>query len=532
MLSGKVSKIFRRNSNRRRKEVPRPPTSDGTPLSPVIERASIGTSEIIRPVPPPHHHSSQQFSHHGSHYEDYPEELIEPQSRLYETFSASEAGSRHPAAHSVRDDDGLPSHRRYGSYGTVHSERGAHEPTILISPSVRSHSSHESSQRVAFAGAGNPGTHASTSAGVPRGVVSLSSRGDRAQPVPVMASTHRSDYTYPTQPTYTRQRQAPRRHASAPVAMPRAPTHQGDVIRQRLPYMIFVDDGHGLEIGNDVDGFMPYEEYLATAHLRETPMRDTYYVIPGSTVVEFHDESGRVLWRVDGRKYLTPTLRRRKYVIQDEYGRELFRIGNFKNRSSSGSKAPKVMYLNPESSSPFPQNTYNSFSRTPSSQTRSTTNHSRQMHYEPVPFSRGTLFEDARSISTVSSAPGIVVVNEEGEQVYDSRSNNQDQPSQHSVFISPRSRFANELIDRDTNANASTASATSTVMSDSHYDRDYDHDYDHAHNHGRDVYIDPEGTPVVVRSDRTAGTSRSSGTSSSSSDSLYSSHRQHHARRR
>ena len=42
---------------------------------------------------------------------------------------------------------------------------------------------------------------------------------------------------------------------------------------------------------------MPYEEYLATAHLRETPMRDTYYVIPGSTVVEFHDESGRVLWR-------------------------------------------------------------------------------------------------------------------------------------------------------------------------------------------------------------------------------------------
>ena len=176
-------------------------------MSPVIERASIGTSEIIRPVPPPHHHSSQQFSHHGSHYEDYPEELIEPQSRLYETFSASEAGSRHPAAHSVRDDDGLPSHRRYGSeyggsqpmahsdiyahdlgYGTVHSERGAHEPTILISPSVRSHSSHESSQRVAFAGAGNPGTHASTSAGVPRGVVSLSSRGDRAQPVPVMAS--------------------------------------------------------------------------------------------------------------------------------------------------------------------------------------------------------------------------------------------------------------------------------------------------------------------------------------------------------
>ena len=41
------------------------------------------------------------------------------------------------------------------------------------------------------------------------------------------------------------------------------------------------------------------------------------------------------------------------------------------------------------------------------------------MHYEPVPFSRGTLFEDARSISTVSSAPGIVVVNEEGEQVYE-----------------------------------------------------------------------------------------------------------------
>lgn len=81
-----------------------------------------------------------------------------------------------------------------------------------------------------------------------------------------------------------------------------------------------------------------------------------------------------------------------------------------------------------------------------------------------------------------------------------SRSNDQDQPSQHSVFISPRSRFANELIDRDTNANASTASATSTVMSDSHYDRDYDHDhdYDHAHNHDRDVYIDPEGTPVVV----------------------------------
>lgn len=362
MLSGKVSKIFRRNSNRRRKDPPRPPLSEETTLSPIIERSSIITSSEIRPVPPPLGH---QYSHHGSQYEEYPEDIgiHEPQSRLYETFSASEAGSRHPVAHSVRDDDGLHHHHRHGSefggeahtdiyasemgYGGPHSERGAHEPTILISPSERSHSS-QGSQRVAFR---DMGTHShGTAPSVPKRSMSVTSRGDRSRAIPVMASTQRSDYTYP------RRRQSPRRYASGPVAQPRAARH-GDVIRQQLPYMIFVDDGHGLEIGNEADGFMPYEQYLATAHLRETPTSDTYYIIPGSTVVEFHDESGHVLWRVDGRKYLTPTLRRRKYIIQDSYGRELFRIGNFNHRSSGGSsshssggsKAPKVMYLNPES---------------------------------------------------------------------------------------------------------------------------------------------------------------------------------------
>lgn len=41
---------------------------------------------------------------------------------------------------------------------------------------------------------------------------------------------------------------------------------------------------------------MPYEEYLATAHMRNGPS-STYFIIPGSTPVIFHDEHGQEMYR-------------------------------------------------------------------------------------------------------------------------------------------------------------------------------------------------------------------------------------------
>lgn len=87
---------------------------------------------------------------------------------------------------------------------------------------------------------------------------------------------------------------------------------------------------------------MRYQDYRDTAHLREN-RQDTYYIIPGSTPVIFHDDGGNELYkcvpessisfklliivsgRVDAWKYNTPMLRRKLYIIEDENGRELFR---------------------------------------------------------------------------------------------------------------------------------------------------------------------------------------------------------------
>ena len=83
----------------------------------------------------------------------------------------------------------------------------------------------------------------------------------------------------------------------------------------RRPYLILTDFGEGLEvqanffkvifgplltsadqIGNEEDGFMRYEDYRDTAHLRSN-RDDTYFIIPGSTPVVFHDESGNELYK-------------------------------------------------------------------------------------------------------------------------------------------------------------------------------------------------------------------------------------------
>lgn len=143
--------------------------------------------------------------------------------------------------------------------------------------------------------------------------------------------------------------------------------------------------------------------------------------------------------------------------------------------------------------------------------------HQNQMHhYEPAPFSRGTLFEDRGSLtSSNSSAPNIVVVNENGEPIYDSR--DIDQRSQRSILLSsPRSKFANELRDRD----MSSAESPSISRSPSN------------NGDNRGIYVDPEGHPVIVKSDHTASTSTSRGSSSSSGDSLYALPRRQRSRRR
>lgn len=87
---------------------------------------------------------------------------------------------------------------------------------------------------------------------------------------------------------------------------------------------------------------MPYQQYVETAHFRRDH-KHTYYIIPGNTPVVFHDDDNNEMFRsdlpalillcllitvhssVDAQKYNTPTLRRRKYIIQDETGKELFR---------------------------------------------------------------------------------------------------------------------------------------------------------------------------------------------------------------
>jgi len=102
---------------------------------------------------------------------------------------------------------------------------------------------------------------------------------------------------------------------------------------------------------------MPYEEYTTYKETYGLD-QDTYYIIPGSTPVVFHDEDGNELFRVDAHKY-TNKSRRHKFIIQDEFGQELHRIGDSRfmaagsdagsssshSSRKSRSKTPKVIHL-------------------------------------------------------------------------------------------------------------------------------------------------------------------------------------------
>jgi len=149
-----------------------------------------------------------------------------------------------------------------------------------------------------------------------------------------------SQVTDATERDYRQQQYEPQRHLQ----------------RKRLPYMILVDFGNGLEIGNEVDGFMPYEEYTAYKETYGLD-QDTYYIIPGSTPVVFQDEAGNEIFRVDAHKY-TNKSRRHKFIIQDEFGQEIHRIGDSRFMSAgsdagssshssraSRSRTPKVIHL-------------------------------------------------------------------------------------------------------------------------------------------------------------------------------------------
>ncbi|EJD01331.1 uncharacterized protein FOMMEDRAFT_21737 [Fomitiporia mediterranea MF3/22] len=360
-----IPKFFtRKNSGRRSKK--QPPVVASRVLSPVSEHSviSVPASDAPRPVPPPQHFSAHPSDY--GHHDDYHDDLHEPHSRLYETFTMSE-DSRPPVPMVVREDDEdahlhhvpgsyadepLHHQRHLDDYPDVHqtdltnelgytnTDRSGHDRPILIAPSSeRSASTQSGSQKVTFLGdapsrpRGMPMSHSKSLSATSRSMA-----GDRPR-APYVTSSHRSDYNRP-------RRQIPEYLPS----LHRAPRREG-YYQQKLPYMIFVDQGHGLEVGNDEDGFMPYQEYLATAHLRRTE-EHTYYIIPGSTPVIFNDENGRELYRVDAQKYNTSYLRRNRYIVEDEYGNELCRIGHFGENSSdtysSRSRSPKVVYVNAE----------------------------------------------------------------------------------------------------------------------------------------------------------------------------------------
>ncbi|THH12392.1 hypothetical protein EW145_g49 [Phellinidium pouzarii] len=428
MLSGRVPKIFsRKNSARRaaaaRKEEPSPVYIE-QPLSPVSEHSvySEVSDDPPRPVPPPqhYHHDEDRDMDHDMDRDLDPDDLIEPHSRLYETFTASEDDRRatpiplvvrqelahdhdrdyeRDIDHHPMDDDSVDEH----GFVNSHSENPMHDHPVMVAPSSeQSHSTHSSGrgQRVTFIG--DLSSHDRGSSSLHRRATTNSRNmdlGDRLHPPLSSSSSSRRYNTYP--------RREPER-AYRPRTMPRDRHYE-----QQLPYMIFVDYGDGLEIGNEVDGFMPYEEYIATAHLR-TPQDNTYFIIPGSTPVIFHDENGHELYRVEAQKYNTPTLRRRRYIIQDEFGNELFRIGNW-NRDRAN---PFI---------PGPPSDYSSSSGSRSS------------------LSRETNSDEARTEYTESSAPDILVMDENGQRIYDSR----DWGRRDYAMMSPRSRFASELIDRD-----------------------------------------------------------------------------------
>ncbi|KLO16334.1 hypothetical protein SCHPADRAFT_216895 [Schizopora paradoxa] len=165
-----------------------------------------------------------------------------------------------------------------------------------------------------------------------------------------------SQVTDATEREYRHQQYDPQRHEPQRRYHDDEPQRRYDPQRnlpqKRLPYMILADFGNGLEIGNDVDGFMPYEDYAAYKETYGVD-QDTYYIIPGNTPVVFHDEEGNELFRVDAHKYKT---RRHKFIIQDEFGQELHRIGDSRfmaagsdagssDSRQSRSKVPKLIHL-------------------------------------------------------------------------------------------------------------------------------------------------------------------------------------------
>ncbi|KAI5124725.1 hypothetical protein M0805_005362 [Coniferiporia weirii] len=361
----------------------------------------MGSDEPARPVPPPHHY------HHDEQRNFEPEDLIEPQSRLYETFSASEGATPIPLVvrqeladeheHGYEHEHELGDHRLHDDYADELGFTGSHsehiardQPVLIAASSARSDSTRSSGrgQRVTFIGDLSSHDHENLPLHrVPSSAARSLGSGDRLRPPP--SSSTRRFNTYP--------RREPER-----TYRPRRSDPRDRGYEQQLPYMIFVDYGDGLEIGNEVDGFMLYEEYLATAHLRR-PKDHTYFIIPGSTPVIFSDEEGRELYRVDAQKYNTPTLRRRRYIIQDEFGNELFSVySRYKyNRDASSS-------------------------------------------YSGSSLGRGPPSDESRTDSSESSAPDILVMDENGQRIYDSRNRRIE-----SGHPSARSRFASGLRDRD-----------------------------------------------------------------------------------
>ncbi|KAL5527498.1 hypothetical protein ACEPAG_6289 [Sanghuangporus baumii] len=354
-----LPKFLKRKNSSRRGRSEQTPVVAARSLSPVQEVIHVPASDTgsPRPVPPPQlfHSHDDDYERHDLHHDDLEDDLHDPHSRLYETFSSAHSQDGHGAIPRVIREDDEPGHHHFddhtdgirsehpGELGFVGTERsGQNPPTVFIAPSDHSGSSHSSSQKVTFIG--DMRSHDRGTPYTQRRALSTSSRS-MSRRVPVAPSTIRENY------------RSHRRHASE-SSYPSPPRMSRPEYRYefRRPYLIFTDFGEGLEVGNEEDGFMRYQDFRDTAHLRAN-RDDTYYIIPGSTPVIFHDDTGNELYKVDAWKFNTPMLRRKQYIIEDENGRELFRVGGTDSSrySSDGyssgsysSNLPKVQYLNSE----------------------------------------------------------------------------------------------------------------------------------------------------------------------------------------
>jgi len=98
------------------------------------------------------------------------------------------------------------------------------------------------------------------------------------------------------------------RHPSQTVVGPNGSTEPSRMLKPgdqmeidpRNPPTFVIDEGVTLEIGDEINGFIPYEQYLAELAAKPPPKTGGTYIVQGGGDVVIQDETGKVIRTIPG----------------------------------------------------------------------------------------------------------------------------------------------------------------------------------------------------------------------------------------